>query len=273
MKKISVFIIAIFLILGILSAKNTIMKLTLEKAVRAISGLRLSVTAVDIGFIRPLIKVRGLTLLNPDKFPDRTMFEIPLIYIEYDVASLFGKQVHLKEMALELKELSVIRNADGELNLNSLNLVKKPARPQAKRADSKKAAPSVRIDRLHLKAGKVIYKDYTQAPYPKVLEFSINLDERYENIKDPYALGKLIVTRSLYKTSISQLTGFDLSTLEGTLEGIVSKGAGALEAASKEVAGISKELTRGVGETLGGTTKGALKDIIKLPFGKDRNDE
>ncbi|MBI5144211.1 MAG: hypothetical protein HZA30_04005 [Candidatus Omnitrophica bacterium] len=254
MKKMFIFIIIIFLILGLLLAKNAILKLTLEKAVRAISGLRLSIGAIDVGLIKPLLKVQRLTLLNPDKFPDRIMFEIPLLYIRYDIGSLFKNKIHLEDMTLELKEVSVVRNADGELNLNSLNIVKGPPKKKEKKVTPKQAMPAIMIDRLHLKVGKVIYKDYTQAPFPRILEFNINLDEKCENIRNPYALGSLIVTRSLYKTSISQLTGFDLGTLEGTLEGIVSKGSAALAG------------------TLG-ETKEALKEIIKLPFGRGAKDE
>lgn len=173
---------------------------------------------------------------------------------------------------MELKELSVVRNADGELNLNSLNIVKAPPKKKEKTVASRQAMPAIMIDRLHLKVGRVIYKDYTQAPFPKILEFNINLDEKYENIKNPYALGSLIVTRSLYKMSVSQLTGFDLGTLEDSLEGIVSKSSAAIEKVSEKMVGISKGLTKEASETFG-EAKGALKEIISLPFGKDKRDE
>lgn len=272
MKKVLIFIIIIFLILGLLSAKNIILKLVLEKVVRAISGLRLSLGAIDVGLIKPFIKVERLILLNPDKFLNKTCFEIPLLYVEYDMASLFRNQIRLKDMVLELKELSVIKNTDGELNLNSLNIVKSSAKGRTKKMDLTLAMPAIRIDRLHLKVGRVIYKDYTQAPFPKIVEFNINLDERYEDISNPYALGSLIVARSLYRTSISRLTGFDLGTLEEKLEGIVIKGAGVIEKATEKVVGLSGGFTKEASKTIG-EAKGALKSIITFPFGKKGKDE
>ena len=253
MKKTHIVFIILILTVGILSAKNLLVKIALEKSISKMSGgLKLSIKNMDIGILSPSIRVEGLTLFNPRNYDDNIMFEIPLLYLKYDISSIFRNRIHIMEMALHLKCLNVIKNRDGALNISYLNIT----RPK-KGKDVKMPMSRILIDKLHLKAGKVTYKDYAQPPFPNVLEYDIDLDERYENIKDPYALGSLIVSRSLIKTNISRLTGFDLGPLQDEISGVVGKGLR-----------VSQELTS-QGRAALERTKDVLKGALKFPFGGD----
>ena len=250
-------------------AKGTIAKMAVSAGVRSVTGLGLRVQRMEVGVFRSRVIVRGLKVLNPAGFPEEVMADLPEIYVDYDLPALFRGTAHLTEMRLELKELIVVKNAAGALNLNSIKTVQKakqegPAQPAQANAGKK---PAVRIDDLHLKIGKVVYKDYTRGSPPQIQEFPVHLDQRYRNITDPMELGSLVVSRALVNTTIASLANFDLGAVNRQVQGILRDplgttgriGSGALDAAG------------GAADTAAGIVKntvGALKKL--LPTGEQK---
>jgi len=263
MKIMAVILVIAVLIAGFFVGRNLILKTILENAVRAISGLTLFVESIEVGVFKNYIRVKNLVLFNPPAFSDRIMFAIGLLYIEYDAKSLFSNRIRLKRMDLYLEELTVVKDIKGVVNLNSLNVIKSEKTGHGARM------PAIGIDKLHLKAGKVLYKDYTHGSSPKVTEFIVDLDERYENIGDPYALGCLIVSRSLYKTAVSRLAGFDMSLVQDKIANMASASVRTLDETSQNLAAISSEMTQKTTSALAQTPE-LFKKIIPIP---DRNKE
>jgi len=216
MKKLFVGIVIVVLILFVLSfAKDIIAKTAVSAGVRAITGLNLSMRSINIGILKTLVGINGLKLFNPVGFPDRLMMDMPEIYVDYNLGAIFRGKIHLRELRLNLKEFVVIKNESGQLNLDSLKVVKEKKQKRV-RAEAAGIMP-FQIDVLELKVGKVIYKDYSGGTPPMVQEFNVNINERYENITDPYNLARLIVVRTLRKTIISRLANFDLGPLQDQL--------------------------------------------------------
>jgi len=191
-------------------------------------------------------------------------------------------------MRIDMKEFTVVKNEKGELNLNSLKVVqaqREGKRPQEKTAQEGKKAPEVQIDSLGLKIGKVIYKDYSRGGKPSVQEFNVNINEKYENITDPYSLVSLIVVKTLMNTSIARLTNFDLGGLQGTVsdtlssaQKVAAKAAVQAEASVREgakqaqeaAAAAQKEAEKAVMDAQKSMEDAAkqLQEKIKLPFGE-----
>jgi hypothetical protein len=270
MKKLIFVLVGVLVAVLILSfAKDMIIKTAAEGGVHAVTGLRLSIQKFSIGIIKTLVDVKGLRLFNPKGFKDRLMVDMPEIYINYDLPAAFKGKVHLYEMRINLKEFVVVKNENGELNLDSLKVVqeqKKEARP----AEEKEAKmPEIQIDKLRLKIGKAIYKDYSKGGEPSVQEFDVNIDESYQDIDNPQELVSLIIVKTLAKTTIARLTNFDVGSLEGvasetlaTAEKITAGAAAAVGTTLGETQEVTKETT----EVLKETTKG-LKDVFTSPFG------
>jgi len=216
-------ILAFFFILGI--SKDLIVKVAVEKGVEVVTGLKLNMSAFRVGIFNSVVDIRDLKLFNPSGFQDRTMVDMPQIYVAYDLPSMFTGKVHLKKVSIYLKEFVVVKNKDGKLNLNSLKVVqaqkegKKPAEKTEKEGGK---APEIQIDTLRLKIGKAIYKDYTASPSPRVQEFNINIDDEYKNIDNPYSIVSLIVVKTLSNTAISSLANFDVQGLKGTVSDTLS---------------------------------------------------
>jgi hypothetical protein len=256
-KRIALFIVVVCLAFFILSsAKNEIAKSLLINAVGRITGLGVQVQDMQMGLFKTWVNIDGLYLFNPSGFSDRLMADMPRVYIDYDLGSFFRKQVHLSELDLVLREFIVVKGPDGRLNVNSIRDLSKPAHGAEPVPTSPPKKPDIRIDILRLKIGRVLYKDYTQMP-PAISEFAVNIDERYENITDPDKLVKLIVTRALVNTAISNLAEMDFSRLESDISGIIKRGKGIFKSGDIE---DLPQVIEGVAQQ--------LENIFKLPSGK-----
>ena len=281
MKKLltSVIIIVVVLVVAVGIAKNAVAKAAVMGGVKAMTGLTLDIGSMDVGVLRSALGINDLRLRNPAGFPDRYMVELPEIFVDYDLMGFLGGKVHLEEVRLELKQFTVVKDAQGRVNLDSLKTIQeskgtaasKPAKP----AEPGKA-PQIAIDLLLLKVGKVVYKDYTGGGEPKVQEFAVNLDERYEHITNPQMLAGLIVTRTLMNTSVAKLTGINLNALQSQVQAQMQE---AMADAAKQLRGVTgnamdaassatdagKEAVGEAADALKGTTD-SLKKMI--PFGR-----
>ena len=267
-KTVTVILILAVVLFGLSMLKNVIAQAALSGGVKAITGLTLQMRSLDVGILRTLIGVKGVRLFNPSGFPDRVMVEMPELYVDYDLPAFFKGKVHLEEVRLDLKELTVVKNEKGVLNLDSLKAVQAGKEKKTAFGQQKGKAPQVQIDRLHLKVGKVVYKDYSGGTPPQVNEFNVNIDEKYENISNPYVLGSLILSRALFKTTIARLANFDIKALEGQLGDVgaaLKKYSGGMTQTLGKTVGSTKELGEGAVDS----TKAAVQetaDTLKKLF-------
>ncbi|HEX9780637.1 MAG TPA: AsmA family protein [bacterium] len=274
-----VVILVVVLVLG----KNLIAKAAIQGGVKAMTGLDLRVAKMDVGLLRSAVGIYGLQVKNPPGFTDPVMVDLPEIFVDYDLPGFFGGRVHLEEVRLNLKEFMVVKNKDGSVNLNSLEVVQQSKTPAKGEPAQEAGGPgsALTIDHLHLKVGRVIYKDYTKGETPQVQEFALNLDEHYRDITNPQVLAGLIVSRALMNTSVARLTGIDVTAVQaqfgsqvqratGAVSGAVdaTKGAQAqaakqLESATKDVKEAGKDALEGASHTVQQTTD-SLKKMLPL---------
>ena len=83
----------------------------------------------------------------------------------------------------------------------------------------------------------------------------MNVHERFEHITNPYALGSLIVTRALTKTTIAQLADIDLKALQSQLTHAVGASV------DKAINEVGREATGAAGAAVS-EAGGALKKIL-----------
>ncbi len=257
MKKLIIIILILFAIVAV--TKNFVAKIVIFTGIRAITGLELNIKSVNIGIFETLIDIKGLEIFNPEGFEERLMADAPEIYADYDIGDLLKKKVHFSEIRLDLKELVVVKNREGELNINSLKVVKKKQSAEAK-AGRKRS--NLEIGVLQLKIGKVTYKDYSSGRTPKVREYDLNINERYQDIKDIRMLARLILFKALVDTGISNITNFDVASLG---EGLGDTLGSALKVTGK-TAGKVLETTGDVAKEVTEKAANVIKSI--LPFGK-----
>ncbi len=275
-KVIIIPVIVLVVIIALFFGKNMIIKTSVTTGVKAMTGLKLSIRSMNVGVFKSLIGINELQLHNPEGFKDALMMDLPEIYVDYNLGAIIGGKTHLEEVRLHLKEFVVVKNEAGELNLNSLKVVKSTKEEEEEgeaekddREKEKTEMPDIQIDLLALKIDKVIYKDYSKGTSPKVKEYNVNIHERYEDITDPQSFVRLIIVKALKNTTIARLANFDIGQLQKGLTETVRKTAEkALETQVKAVEAGKNLLEGEVSETTNEAVEKATDTIKKLfPFG------
>ena len=259
----TIFIIVVSLLLGAVLLKNFIAKAALIGGVKAVTGLSTEVHDLNVGLFTPFVRIKGLRVLNPRGFPDRTMVHVPEFYVTYDLGSFMQGHAHLPLLLLRLEEFNVVRAADGRLNLNSVTALEGARVRGGTGTRQAGRAPEFQIDVLELKVGKVFYKDYTTNP-PVVKEFAVNIDERYEHITNPYTLAGLVVSRALIKTSVAQLAHFDVKGLEAGVRETLKQSADLLGTTLTEGTHAAGEVSKGALGTAKDATETTTNTLKKL---------
>ena len=269
--------IVLVIIIALFFGKNMIIKTSVTAGVKAMTGLKLNIRSMNIGVFKSLISINGLQLHNPQGFEDDVMIDLPEIHVDYNLGAFMKGKTHLEEVRLHLKEFIVVKNEAGELNLDSLKVVKaaedkKGGAGEIEKGDGeteKTKMPDIQIDLLALKIDRVIYKDYSKGGSPKVKEFNVNIDERYVDITDPQSLGRLIIVKALKNTTIARLANFDIGTLQkGLTETVRKTAAKAMETQAKAVEAGHDLIEEKTSETAKEAIEKAADTIKKfLPFG------
>ena len=270
MKKIILWIVIIAAVLFF--GRNVIAKMAVEQGTRAVTGLPLSLGKLDLNFDKTFVEISDLKLSNPQGFEDDVMLAMPEILVDYDLPAIFKGKVHLEELTVNLDQFVVIKNSQGQLNLDSLKAVQQGKKEGAGKAEKKEggAAPQVGIDKMSLKVGKVIFKDYSKGGAPVVKEFKINLNEHYDNITNLNAVVSLIVVKALSKTTVAALANFDVNDLQGSLSNVSDASkqlASGLSTKAGEKSPEAKETVEEATAAIGS----AAKNLKNKLFGGDSN--
>jgi uncharacterized protein involved in outer membrane biogenesis len=212
MKKFLGFILVVLIVLFaiIFIGRNQIAKLAVTKSVQKSLGLDMDIGKMDINLLKTKLGVNNVKVMNPPGFADPLMFDMPEMFVDYNLRNILAGKVHLQEIRLNIASLTAVRNKEGQLNLSVL---------QPRGSGTKKAGPSqpsqepsgspkdlnIQIDRASIKLGKLIFKDYTQGEQPNVQELNINLDETYEDVTDVQALMATIVQKAMMKSAFPNM--------------------------------------------------------------------
>ena len=117
-----------------------------------------------MGLLKTDITIENLKVFNPQGYDDAVMIDVPYVYMDYDFAALLKRKVHIQRMEVDLKQLQVIRNKDGKINLAYLAPLESKGSGSGSVSKESSSRFKVAIDSLKLKAEKVIYKDYSKNP-------------------------------------------------------------------------------------------------------------
>lgn len=235
MKKIIVGFIVV-LILGltlVIFNRNLLARFIIVSGIKKTCGLGVNIGSLTIGL--PNVSISELKIYNPPGFKDRLLADIPEVYVDFDLPAFFKNQVHLGKLNLEIKELAVILNEEGKLNVNSLALlIPKPGAGKP---------PEIRIDTLALKIGKVVYKGYFPIVGAKAKEFNPHIDETFHDVTNPSKVAAQILQRILSQIGIENLANFDVTGK--TREAVGEAGKQAQEAAEKARQGLLDKAKEG----------------------------
>jgi hypothetical protein len=252
--------------------KNELAKNLVILGLGVIVGLRADIAMVDIGVLNTAVGIKGLRVYNPPGFHERLMLDLPEAYVNYKLLPLFAGRIHLQRVRVWLKEITVVKRADGTVNVQSVKAMQpgkattspedkaqggKAEQRAAKKEKEKHAPPggppAFRTDLMEVRIGRVVYKDYSKGNPPKVSTYELNYNEKFEKITNPYGLVALVLSRALVKTAVGKLAGMDIQKFE----------AGLKESLRESNKSLERFIERGEGRQMMRETGDAFEDAAK----------
>ncbi len=207
MKKIMLVALIVILALGVIGVvKDQAIGSIVGAVSSSVLGAPVKIGGLSIGILKQSIRIRDLRVYQPKGFPSGTLIDIPVIAVDYDLKALLGGKLHFPLIELNLKEMSVIKNKDKQLNIEALKVApkKEEKTPAAKKEEKKPSKPlSMQIDVLKLNAGQIIYTDLAAGEKPVVQVYDAGIKNKtYQNITSAQELIALLFSESLKGTAI-----------------------------------------------------------------------
>ncbi len=242
MKKIGFILFLIFVVFfTLVVGKNVFVKSMLDRGLSKAAHVPVSIGSANVELGNAKIELRDLKIQNPRSFPEKMMLHAPEIAIDFDLKAFWSGKTHFEEVRIDLDELIVIRNREGQLNVDALR-PRDSSKANPERSTGSKL-PKFLIDKLVLTVGKVIYKDYSLGGDPVVQEFNIGIQNReYRNIDNPQSLVSLIMFETLTRTTLSSLVNLDLSAFQNDASGILSQGLNLLGSNKDKVQKVAENI-------------------------------
>ena len=211
-------VLLLLVILGLL--KDQIIKTAVMTVGSQVVGAPITIGNFSLGLTSQSVTIKDFKLYNPLGFPSGPMVDIPLISVEYDLASLMRNNLHLRLVALDLKEVVIIEDKGGKLNVDALKVVeqsKQGGKPpaQAQPAASSKQMP-MQIDVARINLGRVVHKKLLATGEPRILAYDVNIkNKEYKDIKSAQQLAVLILFEATSKAAIKNAAVYGAANILG----------------------------------------------------------
>lgn len=163
--RIALGLVALIVIVAVifLLSYNSILRNTLQHQIQAQTGMDAQIGSFKLALLSPTLRLQNVTIANPPEFGGAPFLNFPEIYIEYDRAALAKKEIHIELMRINLAELDIVKNQNGQTNIFAF--------AQLPASHGKAAAPGKfdfkkqtgydfqGIDQLNVSIGKVKFID------------------------------------------------------------------------------------------------------------------
>lgn len=163
MKKILIILGGVLLALIVLGlAKDMIIKSAVEVIGTQVLGASVKVDKLSLGVLSQSVNIEGFKVANPAGFPSGNLLDIRQAKLDVDVMKALKGDIHLRVLILRLNEMNVIKDKDGNLNVNSLKIAQQKQeegggnQPQDDQGKKQAKVPPLSIDTAIFDLGKVV---------------------------------------------------------------------------------------------------------------------
>lgn len=197
-------------ILAVIIAKDQIVRSALTVAATQVIGAPVHIDGVSFRVFGHSIKISGLKIYNPAGFPEGILLDLPKIKVNYDPGALLKKKLHLYSVDVELREIGLEKNKQGELNVDALKVA-----GQQEEKNQPSVPMPIRIGLVKLKMGSLVYKDHSVGKEPVVKVYRIGLQRSYKNITSAQQLAALVLAEPMKNAGIKGAKIYGVSLLAG----------------------------------------------------------
>lgn len=153
-------------------------------------GLPLAIGEIDFSFTSPQFLLKDLLLSNPDGFPSAKMAEIGRVNVQYAPSFVFLQGLDVKKVEVDFKELRLVRNEAGEINL--------PIQTPLQAAGDE-------IDEVVLNLGAVTYTDLSgKEPVQKNFDLEL-VNAVYRNVKGVAGIMEIVGWEVRKRTGVPEM--------------------------------------------------------------------
>ena len=242
----------VLLLIIVLLFSGLIVKMTVNRVGPRMLGVPVKLQEVELSLRRGQLILRGLHVGNPVGFKAESLFDLRILKIDLDVASLFKNTLVIKEIRIEAPEITYERGLR-DSNIGALQAQLSPK-------DSA-AAPEAALPAEKDKAGgkKVIIKKLTITGAKVKVTFTalggqamplplptITLNDIGGGEKDKQGVTFVAAIREVLNAILSSVTKAVTGVAGLAVDGFKAGGAG--------VRKVGGALGEGIGKTLGGAT-------------------
>lgn len=210
-----------FLVIGFL--KDAVLGGLLTAVSAKSLGARVKIQKFSLSLPFQKVRLQEVYVYNPPGFPAEPLLHLPEVVVQWDLLKMTQGKYVFPLVTVNLEELTVVKNAQGRLNVDSLKAVedvlKKGKRKEAgtpSGAPVEPPFPPFYIKELELNVGRVIFKDLSQAGPPVIQVFDVALkNKKFKAIDHPAQLASLIIIEALKPTAIRKAGIFAATSLLG----------------------------------------------------------
>lgn len=149
-------VLAVVLAVGLILLKDNLVREATQRKLQRQTGWQVRIGAMQMGLLSPTVSIQNLVIYNPAEFGGGPFVDVPDLHIEYALGKMPWKGMHLKLLRLEVRELHIVENRQGETNL--IQFLEKTVPNSGARSSRRGGSTNdFEIDMLNLSVGTVRY--------------------------------------------------------------------------------------------------------------------
>ena len=233
MKKVVRWIAVTLVVLGIVLflTRNVIARKSVEYGARKITGFPLTLGSVDLELFSSKVDVHELRLMNPPEYQEQMFVDMPELYVDYRLPSMFSGVPHVNDMLINIKQLVIVKNKT-DSNVQKLKGILLPP--------GSTSSTRYAVDKLRIHVGTVTIKDYSR-PKPYARDIKLNLDRTYNHITDSTDITRLVLLTVLGNVHLPDI-GINANDLKKNLADATTQAGQAFQGASDAIGGFIQDL-------------------------------
>ncbi|MDD4980818.1 MAG: AsmA family protein [Candidatus Omnitrophica bacterium] len=227
-----VFIALVILLIAVFSiVKHLRIKEIVESKIEETLGIKVTIDKIEFSPLLTHIAVKGITVHNPAGFPQEELAYLDYIHLVFDPWEvLIRKKPDIYLFAMDLKQLNIVKNKGGKINIDGIVSPKK---------EDAGDEPDFYFDIVVLSIGDVKYTDYTAKP-PKEYKYHIGIkNTAFVGLKDENAVVKMAIYKAIENTEIGKLLDLTFVQLLSQIKGTADAAWGTAKTGARDAWGIA----------------------------------
>lgn len=213
------FLAVLVLIIAAVVFKDAVLKTAIGVGTSQLTGASASIEHFSLSVLKQKVSIKGFQISQPQGFPAGTFVDIPEVSVSFNVPELLRGRMYFPAVVVNLKEMVVIKNSDGKLNVDAMKFAQKKEAPAGSKKGTEKQPgqmPPLKIDILTLTVGGVVVKDYTKGSDPTVVAYDAGIkDKVFRDINSAEQLAALIMVQAMGPTAIKSAGIYAAATALG----------------------------------------------------------